>query len=172
MAALGKKCSREAFSELTFLVVSFSHKTMHGGPAASCLTKSTHPQLSKTPKNSRIRQILLKLQSIKVETPSPKVAHCVFWCAATSAKLCFRKRPKFYNKHIQAVHGELLIPSSRVRPQWEGSKSLENWYEFKTIQPKQETTSVIVINVHFRYFLRETRALWQFSEQHPAARLF
>ena len=46
-----RECSREGFSELTILVVSCSHKITHGGPAASCLTKSTHPELSKTPKN-------------------------------------------------------------------------------------------------------------------------
>ena len=154
-----------------FVVSVWFGKLAHGA-LCELFWKSTHPDLSKTPRNSWIRQILLKLQSIKVETPSPKVAHCVFWCAATSAKLCFRKRPKFYNKRIRAVHGELLIPSSRVRRRWEGSKSLENWYKVRTTHPKQETTFVIVTNVHFRYFLRETRALWQFSEQHPEARLF
>ena len=124
------------------------------GTLCELFCKSTPPDLFKTPRNSWIRQILLKLQSIKVETPSPKVAHCVFWCAATSAKLCFRKRPEFYNKHIQAVHGELLIPSSRVRPQWEGSKSLENWYESRTLQTKQKTTFFIAVDVIFLYFER------------------
>ena len=141
------------------------------GPSASWFVKVHSQTFSKHPKllNPTNTLEVTAHQSLDSVT---KVTRSVFWCAATNAKLCFRKRPKFYNKRIRAVHGELLIPSSRVRRRWEGSKSLGNWYKVRTTQPKQETTFVIVTNVHFRYFLRETRALWQFSEQHPEARLF
>ena len=85
--AYTRESSREGFSELTFLVVSCYTRITHGGPAASCLTKSTHPQLSKTPKNFWIGQILLKLQPVKVGNPFSEVTHNVFWCAATGARL-------------------------------------------------------------------------------------
>ena len=51
------------------------------------------------------------------------------------------------------MNDEILVTSSRVNPQWGGSKSLENWYEFRTLQTKQKTTAVIAVDVKFLHFL-------------------
>ena len=70
--------------------MSFWPRKLAQGTFCKLFCESTRPHLFKTPKISWIRQILLKLQSIKVETSFPKVTHNVFWCAAAAPHCALR----------------------------------------------------------------------------------